>query len=192
MWASTLWDNGLIPLQWGAVICASLIAALTDAAERRIPNLLTGVVFGAGVIYALCVGGPAGLADGLTAAAAIALPYVVLFIFAGGGAGDAKLMASLGMWLGLVNGTAVLAAVCLCGIILAVLKAVSRKRFRALLMSLAVLAAGALYFLAARGRVKTPPERPAPGPEAVTIPYGIAIFAGVCVAAAGVLIWRTQ
>ena len=41
MWALALWDSGIVPLQWGVVIGASLAAAFSDLRTRRIPNALT-------------------------------------------------------------------------------------------------------------------------------------------------------
>ena len=49
-------------LQWGVVIGASLLAALSDLRERRIPNALTFPLFVVGLIWAAWFGGLAGLA----------------------------------------------------------------------------------------------------------------------------------
>lgn len=78
----------------------TVIALVTDMKSRRIPNWLTVPMFFAGWIYqAVAFGGP-GLLDGL---AGFALGFGMLFVLwliAGGGAGDAKLMGALSVWLG--------------------------------------------------------------------------------------------
>ena len=90
--------------QWGVVIGASLFAVVSDIRQRRIPNALTFPLLAVGLIWAACFGGLAGLLEALGACALLALPYVLLFIFVGGGAGDAKLMGAIGAWLGLRYG----------------------------------------------------------------------------------------
>ena len=75
------------------------------------------------------------MCDALAACVMLALPYVVLFVFAGGGAGDAKLMGAIGTWLGLVNGVVALAAVAASGILLAVAFALARRRLLVVLMN---------------------------------------------------------
>jgi len=110
----------LLPIQWGVVIGASLVAALTDVHRRQIPNLLTFPLLACGLLTSFALRGPIGLADGLAACVILALPYVYLFVFANGGAGDAKLMAALGAWLGVFNGLVVLASVALAGVVLAI------------------------------------------------------------------------
>lgn len=78
----------------------TLIALVTDLKARRIPNWLTFPMFFAGWIYqAVFFGGP-GLLD---AFAGFALGFGMLFVLwltAGGCAGDAKLMGALSVWLG--------------------------------------------------------------------------------------------
>lgn len=78
----------------------TLIALVTDLKARRIPNWLTFPMFFAGWIYqAVFFGGP-GLLDAL---AGFALGFGMLFVLwltAGGCAGDAKLMGALSVWLG--------------------------------------------------------------------------------------------
>lgn len=112
MWLTTLWEQGLQPVPWAVVVAASLVAAMTDIASRRIPNILTGPLLLGGVVWAAWTAGPSGLADSISACVLLALPYVLLFLFAGGGAGDAKLMGAVGAWLGMVNGLIVLSCVC--------------------------------------------------------------------------------
>ena len=43
-------ENKMVLLQWGVVIGASLAAAIFDLRERRIPNMLCGPLFIAGLI----------------------------------------------------------------------------------------------------------------------------------------------
>ena len=75
-------------------------AMVSDLRTRRIPNALT---FGAAVVafgYGLFAGGAWGLltaAGGWLAGAALFFP---LFALGGMGAGDVKLLAALGAWLG--------------------------------------------------------------------------------------------
>ena len=84
--------NGSELIQWSTVIGASLIALVIDVKSRRIPNLLCGSLLLLGLIWSVWQGGFAGLAEALAAMALLALPFISLFLFAGGGAGDAKLM----------------------------------------------------------------------------------------------------
>jgi prepilin signal peptidase PulO-like enzyme (type II secretory pathway) len=119
VWAGTLWNAGLVPLQWGVVIGASLAAAFTDLRSRLIPNVLTMPLFAAGVVTAFVIGGLPGLADAVAASLVLTLPYLLLYAYAAGGAGDAKMMAALGAWLGVVNGLVALVTVSLAGVVLA-------------------------------------------------------------------------
>jgi prepilin peptidase CpaA len=82
------------------VVLLILLAAREDLRTRRIPNLLTGPAFLLGLAVHLLMGGPsAGLAALAAAvfAAGILLPgWFMKFM----GAGDVKLMAAIGAWLG--------------------------------------------------------------------------------------------
>jgi len=182
-----LWSQGCLPLQWGVALGTSLTAAIFDCRYRRIPNLLTGPVLVGGLAWASWAAGFVGMADSALAAVAMAAPYLLLFLFAGGGAGDVKLMASIGAWLGVVNGLIALGAVALAGVVLALCVSLVKRRMRRVLTN-----TGAIFtrgILAILGRNLRPS---ASGQEAgtVQIPYGVAIFLGVCSAATGVLIWR--
>ena len=142
MWASTLFAHPVPAIQWGVVIGASLVAAISDARSRRISNRLTFPLLAAGLASAAAFGGAAGVLDSALACALLALPYVVLFVFAGGGAGDAKLMGAIGSWLGLINGTVVLFAVALSGTALALAHAIAARRSRVVLGSVGMAARG--------------------------------------------------
>ena len=77
----------------------------------------------------------------------VSLPFVLLFVFAGGGAGDAKLMGAVGAWLGLGSGIVALGSVCAAGVAFAVVHALSRNRLRAALSNMAGLARAAWLFV---------------------------------------------
>jgi len=179
------------PLQWGAILGASLTAAVWDVTDRRIPNVLTGALLLGGLVWATWVGKAWGLADSVVACLMLALPYVILFLFAGGGAGDAKLMGAIGAWTGVINGLVVLFAVAVAGIVLAVIHALVRRQVRA---TAAGVGGFFLRLLYARGTFKV--QTADKSADNTTnprnaMPYGLAILLGTAAAAVGLWIWRT-
>lgn len=169
--------------QWGIVLGVSLIAALTDIKSRRIPNWLTAPVCVAGLVHA-GFGGFGELKSSLLAALIMMAPYVVLFLFAGGGAGDAKLMAAVGSWLGLNSGIVALIAILICAIILALLKAASKRKFFAVLKNIRDMIIAFILFIKIKGFREAGTEAIAtePGEEFLTMPYAPAIFLGLVIA----------
>lgn len=175
---------GLTP--WAVVVGLTLVAAVTDLKTRRIPNALTFTGLLAGLVDAAFAGwGALGLS--LAGMLVCALPFVLLFVFAGGGAGDAKLMAAVGAWLGLPVGLFALACVLIAGAALALGVMCWGRSFRGvwgnflwILMSFKTAAAG-------RGAARRAYVLPA-AESLHAMPYGIAIFVGCALAAGGVLI----
>lgn len=77
-----------------------LAACFTDVRSRRIPNLLTFGTAVAGITVHSALGGWTGFQTasmGWLAGTALFLPF---FLLGGMGAGDVKLLAALGAWLG--------------------------------------------------------------------------------------------
>ena len=185
-----LWGHSLAQFQWGAVVCASLAAAVFDARTRRIPNLLTLGTLVAGLVWAFVACGLAGLAESLAACLFLGFPFVLLWVFGGGGAGDAKLMGGLGAWLGLANGVITLLAVLISGAVLGLMLAVYRGQiFRVLgnMRDVAVFLTVGMWHRATLSRRPQLPEI-----QGLPMPYGISIFCGVLIAAAGVMLWHTH
>ncbi|OQY05714.1 MAG: hypothetical protein B6I25_05250 [Planctomycetales bacterium 4572_13] len=180
----------VVIIQWGVVLVASLVAALTDLKDRRIPNVLTLPLLAAGILQAGLFDGFDGLKSSLLAMVILALPYILLFIFAGGGAGDAKLMAAVGAWLGIEAGVVALVAISICAVVLALLRAVFAGRFFEVLNNIKVKMLFFMFFLSSRGAAKyAGGMETADDQDALTIPYGPAIFAGLV--AAAVYTWLT-
>src|SRR5205823_9278005 len=81
-------------------VAVALAASIFDLHSRRIPNVLTfGAAFAA-LIVSGATGGPSAVgasAAGWMVAAAVWLPF---YLLGGMGAGDVKLIAAIGAWLG--------------------------------------------------------------------------------------------
>ena len=123
-------------IQWSIVIGVSLVAAVFDALTNRIPDVITIPLLLAGLIRSAWTNGSPGFVDAIAACVLLALPYVLMFFFAHGGAGDAKLMGAVGAWLGLFQGLIVFCCVAIAGIILAVATALIRRRLKVILGNL--------------------------------------------------------
>ncbi len=187
--------ESISPIQWGAAIGASLAAAIWDIRTTLIPNWLTGPVVAAGLIYAAYSNGLSGLGAAVAACVLVASPYLALFLLGRGGAGDAKLMAAIGAWLGIAGGLVALCCVAVVGAVFATLRVLihpeRRMLFSRLIASIHTYVIALMWGRRGLAILRTEPqEQAALDSQWVTIPYGVAIFTGVCLAAGMVhLLW---
>jgi prepilin peptidase CpaA len=85
------------------VALTALAGCLHDLRSRRIPNYLTFGSAAVAFVYALATAGWSGLAVGIAGwALGIAL-FIPFFLLRGMGAGDVKLLAALGAWIGPIS-----------------------------------------------------------------------------------------
>ena len=92
--------NEFLTLKTVVVVVVGLIACVTDLRSRRIPNVLTFGAAGAALGYAFAVAGWRGLAIAALGWLIGAAAFFIPFALGGLGAGDVKLLAAMGAWLG--------------------------------------------------------------------------------------------
>jgi len=176
-------------IQWGVIIGASLVCAITDIRTRRIPNLLCGPLFLSGLIWSAWHGGAYGFVEALGAAVLLAFPFVLLFILAGGGAGDAKLAAAIGCWLSIREAAIALACIGIAGGILGIIVAIYKRRLKIVFAKMTLPLWDWLAAMLGLADMKQAIESTqAIEGEKLTVPYGVAIFVGVCVAGGIILL----
>lgn len=180
------WNPGTAYAHWTAAIGFALIGAAFDVRSGRIPNLLTGPALLAGLAAATISGGGSGLVESVYGCVTLGVPFVLLFLFAGGGAGDAKLMAAVGAWIGLSHAVPTLLAVLLAGAVLGVIFALWKRHSGAVASNL-ILTGGTLLtaILGRRGGARLVVTD-----RMLAMPYGVAIALGVCLAATWEHVWR--
>jgi prepilin peptidase CpaA len=120
-------------------LVAALVAAITDITRFKVYNLLTLPLLVAGLVYHGVTAGPAGLA--LSAAGMVlgASLLLLFYVMGGMGAGDVKLMAALGAWLGLPAVFYVFLASALAAGVYALVLMVACGSFRQVLVSLQIM-----------------------------------------------------
>ncbi len=77
-----------------------VMAAIIDGRELRVPNWLTFPLAIAGLVFATAIGGAGGLLWGLAGLALGLALLLPLHAIGGMGAGDVKLLAAVGAWVG--------------------------------------------------------------------------------------------
>jgi len=182
-------DLVMLAVQWGVVFGVCLIAAGWDLTQRRIPNMLVLPVFFAGLAWGYYLGGWSGLGGAFIGSIMLMVPYVLLFALAGGGAGDAKLMAAIGAWLGIINGLLALAAVSIVAVVVGVAVAVRKKKVLQLAFKMGQAARWIASLVGLAGKTSTRFDMD--DTESIgTLPYAVVIATGVCLAGVAAIIWQ--
>ena len=152
---------------WLAVLCVK------DFKTRRLPNLWTLGGLAAGLVMQFGWGGVAGLLDGLQAAGVCILFLLIPFLIRAAGAGDLKMLAACGAFVGMKQVLLLLLAVSFAGFFVAVAMIIARKVGMARLKHAFRTVFDWRYDRAA-GRAALPPRED----EGSRIPFGIAIAIG--------------
>lgn len=163
---------------WIAFACAALAvaAAVSDALRRRIPNwlVLPGMLFG--LAANALVPGALGLTSAVTGLAAGLLAFLPFYLLRLLGAGDVKLIAMVGSFLGAAHLVGAMLASFLAGGLLAVAFAWHAGQLGRVVGNIRLILVGMLMRAALPGAPTVAPPAPA-----VRMPYGIAVAAGTVV-----------
>lgn len=165
---------------WVAVPVIVLVALATraDVQARKIPNLLTGPALLLGLLVHWGLGGMAGAGNallGAVVAGAILLPGWLMGFT---GAGDVKLMAAVGAWLGYPDGFVAAVAALIAGGLIAVVVAARRGILKQALRNAMALG---LALLARKGSASA--SRPTTA--GVRFPFAPAVLVGAIFALLG-------
>jgi prepilin peptidase CpaA len=135
---------------WVAIPVIALVITATgaDVRSRRIPNRLTGTALLLGIAVHLAWTGPAGAGHALLGALVAGAVLFPGWLLGTMGAGDVKLIAAVGAWLGYPGGLVAAVASLLAGGVFALIAA---ARHGVLLQSLRRTAALAGGLLSGRG-----------------------------------------
>jgi prepilin peptidase CpaA len=90
----------MTPLQHVFIGSLLTLACISDLRTRRIPNALTFSAAGGALAFHLFAGGWNAVAWSLAGCAVGLLLFFPLFVLRGMGAGDVKLLAAVGAWIG--------------------------------------------------------------------------------------------
>ncbi|WP_316157585.1 A24 family peptidase [Cupriavidus sp. BIC8F] len=158
------------------------IAAISDLRSRRIPNWL--VVAGLLVSLVLQIsqlGAASGAWTWLTGALAGLVPFVVLYLMRALGAGDAKLMAAIGAFVGPQPLLYIMLVTFLAGGVMALVMIAIFRSPRQALASISVMLMSLPFGVTS---VHTAGEDKTPGSR---LPYAVPIAAGVLLVATDML-----
>ena len=161
------------PVKFVAIVL--IVAAWIDGKELRVPNWITFPMVISGLIYTTAVGGWGGLGFGLWGMTVGLLTLLPLYAVGGMGAGDVKLMAGIGAWLGATVTWYAFCVSVVVGAIMAVIMVLWRgsweKHYNNFLMIISefitIKKPEELYKIAAERK-----------PQMLLLPYGIPICIG--------------
>jgi prepilin peptidase CpaA len=156
----------------GALISAAM-GAIQDARARRIPNWLTYGSLSAGLGLRIYWQGWHGLGQGVGGIFAGGGVFFLFFLLRGMGAGDVKLMAAVGAWVGAWPAVLVMVYTAFAGLGIAVLYMLFYGRVGSTFAN-----AGELIRFHLTSGIKPHPEINLQDSAAIRIPYGLAISVG--------------
>lgn len=161
----------------GILLLLFLFAAVvTDIRARRIPNVLTATGLATGLALAALLPQGIGLKAALLGALTGLACFLPMYAFRAMGAGDVKLMAMSGAFLGPLNTVESALWVLLAGGVLALLFALQRGVLRKVLGNVRTL----FYSAAASVQLHNMPDF-SDAPSGAKLPYAVAIASGMTV-----------
>jgi prepilin peptidase CpaA len=115
------------------------LACVSDLRTRRIPNALTFSAAAAALIFHFIAGGWQAAGQSLVGLFVGGLLFLPMFALRGMGAGDVKLLAAVGAWLGPIQVVIAAVATSLAGGVLAIVVAIAYGYLRRALANLYLL-----------------------------------------------------
>jgi prepilin peptidase CpaA len=115
---------------YSVAVGIALVASVFDLQSRRIPNALTFGAAAAGLIFAAATGGVSGVGASLAGWLLAMALWLPIYALGGMGAGDVKLMAAVGVWLGPAGALHAALYAAIAGAVLALMLAFARGILR--------------------------------------------------------------
>jgi prepilin peptidase CpaA len=123
---------------WAPLMGALAVAAVIDARQRRIPNWLTFGLMAAGLCRAALISPSAFGHSMLGILVGGAIP-LVLYAMSAVGAGDVKLLAAIGAWVGPGPAVLIFMVQAVLGLVIVITQALAQRRMGALLRNSALI-----------------------------------------------------
>jgi len=169
----------------GSLLCAG-IGSVHDVRERRIPNLITGPAILAALLLHLIFAGWGGLLDSALAGLIAGAIFLVFFLAGGMGAGDVKLMAAVGCFVGLSPLSMVVLSTVIAGAVFALAVGLYNGRLRETLRNV-----GALLLHHGQQGLKPHPDLNLTNARTLRLPFALPIAAG-CLFTLCTLAWQAR
>ncbi|MCY2968997.1 MAG: A24 family peptidase [Planctomycetota bacterium] len=168
-----MWE--VTPVPAIVVVASVVLAAIYDVRWFRLPNALTLTLLASGLVYHGFSHQPDALGHSLLGVMVGAVPMWLVYVRGGMGAGDVKLMAGVGAWLGAWITLHVLIVAGLLGGAFAAALLWSRRRSQSAELELALQAAPASGMNRIAAQIARPDAR------RNLVPFGLMIALGVVV-----------
>ncbi len=152
-----------------------IVAAWIDGKELRVPNWITFPMVAAGLLFNVWNGGWAGLGDGLVGMVVGLACLLPLYAVGGMGAGDVKLMAGVGAWLGWEVTFYAFCVSTVVGAVMAVLMVLYKRAFKKHYANFLMIMTEWMQIKDPRELSRLAAERK---PTMFLLPYGIPICIG--------------
>jgi prepilin peptidase CpaA len=162
-------------IAWG-LAALGMTAGIYDLATRRIPNWLTVSGAAAGLGLNLLLFGAAGLSLSLTGLATAGGVYMVFYLLRAMGAGDVKLMAAVGAFLGPGRWFQIFLISSALGAVAAVILALRKRRLRSLISNVAFIVSELVHM---RAPYLGKPELDLKNEKAIALPHGAVVGAAM-------------
>lgn len=171
-----------LDVRFGMLAAFLLALVYTDLQGRKIPNRLVYAGIGVAILCQVVLPSGEGLWASLQGAGLGLIMFLPLYFLRAMGAGDVKLMAMVGAFVGpqLIIGATLSTLVA--GGVMAVLVVLMKREFRRLIENLKGMLFGSMFKLAS-GRLPVPDQ---PAASVGKLPYALAIASG----SLGYLFWN--